>query len=159
VGTQLFWAENLELSARTKEVLMSPRFVIVPDNSHLPQNNGGQDPQDQPSPSPSTPVALLHERQSRLYLRVDPDFTQAFDDAGARALRELYEAIEAKVVSVPLEPGDYIFIDNYRALHGRESFQPSYDGSDRWLKRINISRNLRPARVAGEVSEEFNTLK
>ncbi|QMU70179.1 hypothetical protein GXP74_20055 [Streptacidiphilus sp. P02-A3a] len=32
---------------------------------------------------------------------------------------------------VVLEPGDAIFLDNYRVVHGREPFQPRYDGTDR----------------------------
>ena len=48
---------------------------------------------------------------------------------------------------VRLQPGDIAFIDNYRAVHGRESFRARYDGTDRWLKRLNITRNLRGSRA------------
>lgn len=42
-----------------------------------------------------------------------------------------------------LQPGDCCFIDNYRAVHGRKPFTANYDGYDRWLKRLNITRDLR----------------
>jgi L-asparagine oxygenase len=48
---------------------------------------------------------------------------------------------------VSLRPGDCVFVDNFRAVHGRKSFRPRYDGSDRWLKRLNITRNLRGSRA------------
>ena len=47
---------------------------------------------------------------------------------------------------VRLQPGDVAFIDNYRAAHGRKSFRARYDGTDRWLKQLNITRNLRGSR-------------
>lgn len=48
---------------------------------------------------------------------------------------------------VGLAPGDCVFIDNFRAVHGRKSFRARYDGTDRWLKRLNITRNLRGSRA------------
>jgi alpha-ketoglutarate-dependent taurine dioxygenase len=53
-----------------------------------------------------------------------------------------------------LEPGDFVFIDNYRAVHGRKPFKARYDGNDRWLKRINITRDLRKSRDARLSSTE-----
>jgi enduracididine beta-hydroxylase len=47
-----------------------------------------------------------------------------------------------------LEPGDYVFIDNYRTVHGRKPFKARYDGNDRWLKRTNITKDLRKSRAA-----------
>jgi hypothetical protein len=44
-------------------------------------------------------------------------------------------------------PGYVAFIDNYRAAHGRKSFRARYDGTDRWLKQLNITRNLRGSRA------------
>jgi L-asparagine oxygenase len=37
--------------------------------------------------------------------------------------------------SYNLTPGDIIFIDNNRAVHGRSSFFPKFDGLDRFLIR------------------------
>jgi hypothetical protein len=42
-----------------------------------------------------------------------------------------------------------LFVDNYRAVHGRRPFTARYDGTDRWLKRIGVSRDLRRSRDAG----------
>jgi enduracididine beta-hydroxylase len=45
-----------------------------------------------------------------------------------------------------LEPGDMLFVDNFRAVHGRRPFSARFDGRDRWLKRINVTRDLRKSR-------------
>jgi alpha-ketoglutarate-dependent taurine dioxygenase len=50
-------------------------------------------------------------------------------------------------MDVILQPGDIYFIDNFRAVHGRKPFKANYDGNDRWLKRINITRDLRKSRT------------
>ena len=38
-------------------------------------------------------------------------------------------------------------MDNYRAIHGRYAFQPRYDGTDRWLKKMMLTRDVRKSRV------------
>ncbi|WP_248963652.1 TauD/TfdA family dioxygenase [Sphaerisporangium perillae] len=38
-----------------------------------------------------------------------------------------------------LESGEFCFIDNYRVVHGRKPFGARHDGTDRWLKRINVT--------------------
>ena len=62
-----------------------------------------------------------------------------------RALSETLAKVEQDVL---LAPGDVLFIDNYRAVHGRRPFTARYDGTDRWLKRISVSRDLRRSRDA-----------
>ena len=41
-----------------------------------------------------------------------------------------------------LKPGEIIFIDNRHAVHGRSSFQPKFDGKDRFLVRSFITLDL-----------------
>lgn len=47
---------------------------------------------------------------------------------------------------VVLTPGDICFLDNYQVVHGRKPFQARFDGTDRWLRRLNIARDLRRSR-------------
>ncbi|WP_370468558.1 TauD/TfdA family dioxygenase [Streptacidiphilus sp. P02-A3a] len=56
----------------------------------------------------------------------DPD-----DHVAQEAIKELYTYVCDAQEKVVLEPGDAIFLDNYRVVHGREPFQPRYDGTDR----------------------------
>ena len=144
------------------EALFEPEFTIMPDNSHQP-GNGVQ-------PTGDAGIDLLRARSFRLiqswnehpekrpllsgdprdpYLALDPYHMNA-DGWSARsmaAFKQLCAEIEAHLEPVILRPGDCLFIDNFRAVHGRNSFRPRYDGSDRWLKRLNITRNIRGSRA------------
>jgi len=84
------------------------------------------------------------------YWRLDPYFMdQLKDDKGAQeALDALIEAVDANIWDLTLQPGDFCFMDNFRAVHGRRPFKARYDGTDRWLKRINITTDLRKSRSA-----------
>ena len=59
----------------------------------------------------------------------------------------LIRAIDENLRGVALLPGECLFIDNYKAVHGRSSFKARFDGTDRWLKRINITRDLGKSRA------------
>jgi alpha-ketoglutarate-dependent taurine dioxygenase len=69
------------------------------------------------------------------------------DEAG-EALDALIKAMDESLTDLVLQPGSFLFIDNYRAVHGRKPFKATYDGKDRWLKRINVTRDLRKSRVS-----------
>jgi alpha-ketoglutarate-dependent taurine dioxygenase len=70
------------------------------------------------------------------------------DRDAEEALEALVKGIEEHIVEEVLQPGSFLFIDNYRTVHGRKAFTAQYDGTDRWLKRINITRDLRRSRAA-----------
>jgi Taurine catabolism dioxygenase TauD, TfdA family len=55
---------------------------------------------------------------------------------------------DAALLDVVMHPGEILFIDNYKAVHGRRPYKARYDGADRWLKRINITRDIRKSRGA-----------
>jgi len=54
---------------------------------------------------------------------------------------------------VVLSDGDVLVIDNDRAVHGRTPFVPRYDGTDRWLKRALVVRELAHDDVFGRVNQ------
>ncbi len=62
------------------------------------------------------------------------------------AMDYLIRVIDENLTGVALLPGECLFIDNYKAVHGRSSFKARFDRTDRWLKRINITRDLRKSR-------------
>ena len=51
--------------------------------------------------------------------------------------------LEARQYDVVVESGALLVVDNYLAVHGRRPFNARYDGTDRWLKKLTVSRNLR----------------
>ncbi len=145
------------------ELLFEPHFTIRPDESHLPKNR----PPDAAAAAPAGSYAQIEALQSRPpklavlfgdpaspYLRLDPYFMDPVEDSPAAqaALDALVAAIEASLWDLHLEAGEVCFIDNYRVVHGRRAFRARYDGRDRWLKRLNIARDLRKSRTAREAS-------
>jgi Fe(II)/alpha-ketoglutarate-dependent arginine beta-hydroxylase len=154
VATTLAGAPLGELDERTLDVLFQHRFLIRPDDSHLPVNNGTAQrgsaefeeiarAVDRPDPVP-----ILTGHRSAPRLRIDGDFSAPADgdEEAAAALKLLRELIDAELYEVVLHAGDVAFIDNHRSVHGRRAFQPRYDGGDRWLKRINVTRDLHRSR-------------
>ena len=153
---------DLDWSTLDTNALFEPAYTQMPDNSHQPQNTGQStgDPivdrlrarsfaliqswNDDPVKRP----VLFGDREDP-YLALDPYHmkTDGWSDGALRAFQGLCDQIESHLKGVSLRPGDCMFIDNFRAVHGRKSFKPRYDGSDRWLKRLNITRNIRGSRA------------
>jgi len=162
VETNVCDGGDLEWSTVDVEALFEPEFTQMPDNSHRPENTAQStgDPavdrlrarsfaliqswNDDPVKRP----VLFGDRQDP-YLALDPYHmkTEGWSGRSAKAFQGLCDEIEAKMKGVALRPGDCAFIDNFRAVHGRKSFRARYDGTDRWLKRLNITRNLRGSRA------------
>ncbi|MBA2717457.1 MAG: TauD/TfdA family dioxygenase [Propionibacteriales bacterium] len=153
-ATTVSSVDDLDLTALDLNVLSQPRFVIEPDIEHLK----GADAQPQrPTLGPSIreqlaspqPNPVVFGDPARPYLCIDPAYMEALpDDAEAeRALATLIDAIEARVVDVILKPGDVLFVDNFLAVHGRKPFRARYDGTDRWLKKVSVTKNLRKSRA------------
>ncbi|SEK58069.1 guanitoxin biosynthesis L-enduracididine beta-hydroxylase GntD [Nonomuraea pusilla] len=92
-------------------------------------------------------VRVLFGHPRAPYLRIDPAYMRGSDEPAASALRRLAERLGESLVDVVLEPGDACLIDNYRAVHGRKPFTARYDGTDRWLRRVMVTRDLRKSRA------------
>lgn len=141
VPTSFTEAQDLALPRRVSETLAEPRFLIAVDQSHRLTGAARADAHDRAR------VAVLLGDLDDPYLRADPFYMPPADDADAAgAFAEFVRAIDAALQEVTLEPGDCLVVDNYRAVHGRGAFVPAYDGRDRWLKRANVTRDLRRSR-------------
>ncbi|MFF8789310.1 arginine beta-hydroxylase, Fe(II)/alpha-ketoglutarate-dependent [Streptomyces sp. NPDC015125] len=161
VATTLAGVPLDELDERTLDLLFQDRFLIRPDDSHLPVNNStaqrGSPKFEEIARAVDHPdaVPILTGHRAAPQLRIDGDFSAPADgdeEAGA-ALETLRKRIDAALYEVVLDAGDVAFIDNRRVVHGRRAFQPRYDGRDRWLKRANITRDLyrsREVRASGD---------
>jgi len=164
VATTVAPVDSVELDLVEWKILFEPRFVILPDKSHLKENNthngNGHEHSDKSITEAFeriTQMSLSHEKVPVLYgsggfyyIRIDPYFMDAadHDEAAQTALTQLVGSIDKKLSEIVLQPGDFCFIDNYKVVHGRRSFHARYDGTDRWLKRINVTRDIRKSRSA-----------
>jgi Fe(II)/alpha-ketoglutarate-dependent arginine beta-hydroxylase len=146
--------DDVKLDGADLDLLFEERFIIKPDESHLTKNNTAAaeidfSQIDQLNEAPP-PVAVLSGARDRPYLRADPYFMEVAegDEPAACALRNFEAAMDACLMDVVLTPGDYCFLDNYKVVHGRKPFKARFDGSDRWLKRVCVTRDLRKSRTA-----------
>ena len=140
-------------------LLSEPRFTIRPDESHLPVNRGAgpvnalvERAYQKIERMKHTPekIPVLFGDAGAPYVRMDPYFMDPVEgEAEAQRVLDyvvarIGDALEDQV----LQPGDICFVDNYQGVHGRKPFHARFDGTDRWLKRINITRDLRKSRDA-----------
>lgn len=153
-ATTIGYADSLDLPGTTKVVLFEKRFGIRPDESHLPKNNSSPDAgtfadinEMQSSPEP---VAVLFGDPARPYVRADPYFmcVGPGDHEAQSALDQFVKEMDEKMFDIHLSDGDFCFLDNFRVVHGRKPFKARHDGTDRWLKRVNIACDLRKSRAA-----------
>ena len=159
VPTTICAVEQLELQDSVRRVLFEKRFTIRPDESHLPKNRGngslareveGAYSRIAAMNTEPEKIAVLFGDPGAPYLRIDPYFMDELksDPQAQAALDELSAQIDRKISEVSLEPGDLCIVDNFRAVHGRLPFKARFDGTDRWLKRLNVTRDLRKSRAA-----------
>jgi Fe(II)/alpha-ketoglutarate-dependent arginine beta-hydroxylase len=161
VGTTVACIDDIRVSSERARVLSEPRFVFRPDESHrVASRSPGSHSSGEASVEAAhremqervergEKCAVLFGDPSQPYLRIDPYFMdRVSDDPEAQAAFDwLTREIDAKLVEVVLRPGDILVVDNYRSVHGRRPFKARFDGTDRWLKRINVTRDLRRSRA------------
>jgi L-asparagine oxygenase len=121
------------MSDQVVDVLMSPRFVTQPPPSFHAGN-----------PAPRHPV--LDGDRCDPNVRVDFCATSPLDEEAAGAMETLRTAFLDAAAMLVLQPGELAFIDNRLSVHGRTSFEPRYDGRDRWLHRTFVHLDNRRSR-------------
>jgi Fe(II)/alpha-ketoglutarate-dependent arginine beta-hydroxylase len=156
VATTFASLEQVELAPRQRELLFEPHFTIRPDESHLKKNQSRAVTEEwreqaydrmEKMNSRAPKIAVLFGARDSPYLRLDPFFMDPPDSAeAAEALAVLTRQIDRQLQDLVLQPGDFLFIDNFQGVHGRKPFTAHFNGRDRWLKRINVTRDLRKSR-------------
>ncbi|MEU9453918.1 guanitoxin biosynthesis L-enduracididine beta-hydroxylase GntD [Streptomyces sp. NPDC048277] len=154
VPTTLASVRDVRISAESRQVLSERRFYILPDDEHLRQLAAHQP--DHPGlrrmramRETPEPVAVLFGAADSPYLRIDPFFMRCVegDTAAEQALKELVVELERVQQDVVVDAGTLLVVDNYLAVHGRRAFTARYDGTDRWLQKAIVTRDLRKSRA------------
>jgi Fe(II)/alpha-ketoglutarate-dependent arginine beta-hydroxylase len=150
-GTTLSNIKDIVLDANACEILFQPRFQFIPDASH--DVDGGRTADRFRMGAArvaheARPTSVLFGASDAPGLRLDPDYITSIpgDFEAQGALDALCRALEGAKTEIVSRPGDYLFLDNQRVVHGRSPFHAKYDGRQRWFKRVNIARDL--ARMA-----------
>ena len=68
-------------------------------------------------------------------------------DSAVHVVDDAIAGSDYAATSLVLQSGQITFLDNRIVLHGRSSFQPRYDGRDRWLHRVYVHLDNRRSRA------------
>ncbi|MEU6191982.1 TauD/TfdA family dioxygenase [Nocardia sp. NPDC047038] len=141
VGTTVSSARYVELSAVQRELLSTPALPILPDVSY-----GEEYDRHSAVLIPTLWTATGPDEQT---MRFDPAYTplKNADPEFRAAYERLAEELERVRVTAVLAPGEVLLVDNDVAVHGRVPFTARYDGTDRWLKLVNVWLPQRSRRV------------
>ncbi|MFE3590476.1 TauD/TfdA family dioxygenase [Streptomyces niveus] len=146
VATTAASVRRARLSDDDLAELARPVAPILPDDAYADAQRYGGRP---------APVPTLHAGENGLSLRYDPAYTplDGAEESWRAAYGRLADELARVSVSVSLEPGDVLVVDNDMVVHGRVPFTARYDGTDRWLKRASVRVPGRRTRPASEASE------
>lgn len=148
VPTFVAAVRDLELSAVDVRVLSEPRYHILPDDEHIRQLQAyaPHDPalaaaiemRDHPRPVP-----VLYGDLADPQIRFDLPFMRCFDDdyQARRALNALRAELERVRRPLVCASGTVLVLGNRKVVHARDSFTARYDGADRWLRKLIVSRS------------------
>jgi alpha-ketoglutarate-dependent taurine dioxygenase len=125
-----------ELTLRERAVLGQPLFRPGIDYSFgSPNGTAGN--------GPALPV--LYGDPYDPCLNFDFDLMVGLSAEAEAALGALRAVANRAQRWVRLSAGDLVMIDNRRAAHARSEFTARYDGYDRWLQRMCVTRDLGPS--------------
>jgi L-asparagine oxygenase len=94
------------------------------------------------------PFALLSGSLDDPVLRLDQELTHGVTAEAQRLLRAVIGFYSRAKKGFTLYAGDIGFIDNTRSMHGRSAFVPRFDGTDRFIIRTFVVRDLRRTSAA-----------
>jgi L-asparagine oxygenase len=120
------------------DTLFQPRFRTAVDESYLHDRANVL----------GAPMPVLRGERDRPSMIFDADLMVGIDAEADDALRALKAVIESHHTGIALEAGDLLIVDNDVAVHGRSSYEPRWDGRDRWIQRAMAVTDLTPS--AGE---------
>lgn len=121
------------LSAEDLSTLQKDAFLIHPPESS----------------SLNTPISspILLKTETGYNSRFNKDRCSAKTPEAQKALDAFSEAAIDATRNILLEAGDLLIFDNKATLHGRRTFTPKFDGTDRWLQRVYCHRPIAEAHV------------
>lgn len=136
-ATVISCIDGIALNAEEKQILFEPRFKI----SHNPIHDTSDIVEE-------TSQAILFGHKNTPYVRVNAAALDIheYDGIERQALKKLLSHFAENRIAVILKTTDCIFIDNYRCVHARDSFQANYGDGARWLARVVFASSLRKSR-------------
>jgi L-asparagine oxygenase len=98
------------------------------------------------------PLAILNGDKEDPTLIFDQDLMFGITKDSNKMVKNITDIYYKYRIQHNLQPGEIILIDNNRAIHGRSSFFPKYDGNDRFLVRAFGTYNYEKSNYARPIN-------
>jgi L-asparagine oxygenase len=85
---------------------------------------------------------LSYDSNKKYIMKYDRTVMTGITTEAQMALNIFNKAVEKHKQTIFLKTGDLMIIDNSISVHGRTSFNARYDGTDRWLKRVVVRKEI-----------------
>ena len=102
------------------------------------------------------PIPILSVLDQSLQLNFDQDLMIGLNEEANIVIKKIIEIYYKKRKYIILKPGNLLIINNHKAVHGRSTFTPNFDGNDRFIIRSFIMKNLDKTRGKHLVLKEFS---
>ncbi|MFZ4104909.1 TauD/TfdA family dioxygenase [Flavobacterium sp.] len=90
-------------------------------------------------------LSIIDEVGSLLSFTYDEALIDGVNGESRNALHLTKLAIQNCTQEIVLATGDLLVIDNKKTIHGRKPFQPRYNGTDRWVQRVLVKKEIPPS--------------
>lgn len=98
------------------------------------------------------PISILSGPSDDPIFRFDQDLMFGITEEAEELKRDIIAIYYSHRKEHVLEPGDLIFVDNRRTVHGRSSFPARYDSADRFIIRSFVTFDLEKSAYARQGS-------
>ena len=89
------------------------------------------------------PFPIISGPDDDPYVLVDQDLMHGITADAQKLLEKVVQLYIDNRDAHNLQPGDLLLLDNLRAMHGRSSYTPRFDGKDRFIARGFVVRDRR----------------
>ncbi len=98
-------------------------------------------------------IRVLYGNMKFPMIAYDDEYIMGINDQAQTSLDRLRRILHENMHEIELQNGEILLLDNLKTVHGRTPFKANYDGNDRWLQRLLVTRDLRQAELLlGETS-------
>jgi L-asparagine oxygenase len=88
------------------------------------------------------PMPIIYGSQEDPFLIFDQDLMTGINEEAEQLKKEIIDIYYKHRFGHVLKPGEIVFVDNRRAVHGRSPFKPKFNGEDRFIIRSFVTLDL-----------------
>lgn len=94
------------------------------------------------------PLPVLYGADEDPFMVLDQDLMHGVDDEAQDVMNRVVDVYLRERGAYTLAEGDIAILDNLRTAHGRSRFLARFDGTDRFVVRSFVTRDLNRSRHA-----------